>query len=239
MNLRHEIGAWGLSLQAEQGQAWLGSWHNGANVMRQGLDRFDIRSMTMEVDRQVGPLAASLGLSWLDEDRTILGGYFHEAFGTSGADTLFVDAAASLRLADGWTLGADLRRGYTRVRRSDFISAGSDVQSTAWSVDLARSGVLQGGDSLGLRVSQPLRIEKGGLMLSLPVAYDYATETARYGLQNLPLAPDGRELTGEIAWSGKLWGGSSAASLFYRRQPGHYAAVPDDAGVAVKWSGEF
>jgi hypothetical protein len=28
-------------------------------------------------------------------------------------------------------------------------------------------------------------------------------------------------------------------SVFYRRDPGHYASMPDDKGVAVKWSRGF
>jgi hypothetical protein len=29
------------------------------------------------------------------------------------------------------------------------------------------------------------------------------------------------------------------ASLFYRKDPGHYAALPDDKGLAVSWTGQF
>ena len=28
-------------------------------------------------------------------------------------------------------------------------------------------------------------------------------------------------------------------SLFYRKDPGHYSAVPDDRGAAVSWSKRF
>ena len=239
MALRQRIGAFGLTMSAEQGDAWLGSWRRADDSRRLGTDSYRFRAIGAGLDRTIGPVAATIGLTWLDEDRTILGSYFHEAFGADGAQTLFLDASTTARLGDGWSIGADLRRGYTRARHGDIIAKGSDLQSMAWSLDLARGSVLQRGDSLGLRFSQPLRVERGGLMLNLPVAYDYATETSRYGLQGLSLTPEGRELTGELAWRGSLWGGGAAASLFYRRQPGHYAAAPDDAGVAIKWSSEF
>ena len=94
-------------------------------------------------------------------------------------------------------------------------------------------------DSLGLRVSQPLRVERGGLNLTLPVDYDYATLAATYGTRTLSLSPQGREVDSELAWRGLLCGGDAAASLFYRTDPGHFASLPDDKGVAVKWAKRF
>jgi hypothetical protein len=71
------------------------------------------------------------------------------------------------------------------------------------------------------------------------VDYSYETLLAEYGLRSIALAPRGRELLGEVAWRGPLLSGEGAASLFYRRDPGHYAALPDDAGMALRWSRTF
>ncbi len=51
--------------------------------------------------------------------------------------------------------------------------------------------------------------------------------------------PHGREVMGELAWHGALCGGAASASLFYRKDPGHYAASPDDAGIALAWTEAF
>ena len=79
--------------------------------------------------------------------------------------------------------------------------------------------------------------------MNLPIAYDYATESAIFGTRILSLTPEGREIVGELAWTGQLWGGAAGASLFYRREPGHFAKRIDgtsqDAGIAVKWSKGF
>jgi hypothetical protein len=75
--------------------------------------------------------------------------------------------------------------------------------------------------------------------LNLPVDYDYATLTPTFATSAYSLTPRGRELIGEIAWRGDLWGGDAAASVFYRKDPGHVASLPDDKGVAVKWSTGF
>jgi hypothetical protein len=88
-------------------------------------------------------------------------------------------------------------------------------------------------------LSQPLRVSGGEIGLTLPIAYDYATLTPSFGKRYLPLAPSGREIDAELAWRGPLWGGNASASLFYRTDPGHYATLPDDKGVALRWSREF
>ena len=62
---------------------------------------------------------------------------------------------------------------------------------------------------------------------------------ADLSLVALSLAPQGREIDGELAWHGWLFGGDAAASLFYRTDPGHFANLPDDKGVALKWSRRF
>jgi hypothetical protein len=73
----------------------------------------------------------------------------------------------------------------------------------------------------------------------MPVDYDYATMSPVYGISTLSLSPNGREIMGELGWRGPLWGGWGMASLFYRREPGHYASMPDDKGVAIRWSTDF
>ena len=152
---------------------------------------------------------------------------------------MFVDASAGWRMGEGWRLGGAFRQGWTRADRVGVIGAGSDFTSRSWSADLTRQGVFAKSDTLGMRVSQPLRVEGGGLKLTLPVAYDYATLLPTYGTSVLALGPQGREIDGEVAWHGPLWGGDASASVFYRTDPGHIDSLPDDKGVAMKWARRF
>lgn len=236
---RRALGEWGLTASAERGDALLGSLRVTDGSLDRRREALGVTSLGLVADRRFGSLEASVGLTLLREDRTVLGGYFVDGFGAGGAGTLFADAAAGWRFADDWRLGAAYRQGWTRADRSAVIGAGSDFVTRAWSADLVRQGVFGRFDSLGLRVSQPLRVENGGLSLLLPVSYDYATLAPTYGTRTIGLSPSGRELDGELAWTGSLWGGDAAASIFYRKDPGHVASVPDDKGVALKWSKRF
>jgi hypothetical protein len=237
--LRRQFGPWGLTLSADSGKTWSAAYVHRAAQMRGQRDRGGLADFGFALDRRFGGLSASLGLDWMREDATLLGAEFHDAFGLAGADTLFLDAQAGWAIARGWRLGAALRQGWTMARGGGLVAAGSRLTSRAWSVDIARGGVFEPGDSLAFRLSQPLRVESGGLNLNLPVDYSYVTLSPTYGIRTLSLTPRGREVDAELAWSGRLLMGNAAASLFIRKDPGHYAGLPLDKGVALRWSAGF
>jgi len=236
--VRHEFGRWGLTASGERGDMFLGS-DGRMSAAPRWREHGDVRSYALAADRRFGPVAAMLGLSWLDEERGVRGAWLHPSFGASGADTLFLDASAAIDLPADWRLGAAFRQGQTRARRTGLIAAGSDLASNAWSLDLTRSGAFKPGDSFGFRLAQPLRVTSGGLALELPVSYDYSTRSAGYDIRHLSLSPTGRELVAEANWRGPLWSGEGLFSLYYRADPGHHAAAPVDVGGAVTWRREF
>jgi hypothetical protein len=237
--LRRQIGRWGLTFSADSGKTWSAAYMHRAAEMRGQRDRSGISDFGLALDRRFGNLDTSLAFDWMREDTTLLGAEFHDAFGLAGADTLFIDAQAGWQFAQNWRLGGALRSGWTVAHGGGAIAHGSRLTSRAWSLDLARSGIFAKGDSLAFRVSQPLRVESGGLNLELPIDYSYATLLPTYGIRTLSLSPQGRELDAELAWSGRLFRGDAAASLFIRKDPGHYAGLPLDKGVALRWSTGF
>lgn len=111
--------------------------------------------------------------------------------------------------------------------------------TSAWSIDATRYGVLGVSDSLSLRLAQPLRVESGGIALTLPVDYSYVTLQPTFATSVLDLTPQGRELDAELNWRSPLWNGAAMISLFYRVDPGHYASLPDDTGLAFSWQRRF
>ena len=100
-------------------------------------------------------------------------------------------------------------------------------------------GFIKGSDRLGLRLSQPLRIERGGIAMMLPTSYDYATETETNSLSRLSFTPSGRELDAELSYSTLLGDGWLGTNLFIRRQPGHIASADADMGAAIRYSLDF
>ena len=236
---RQQTGSWGIGVNAEHGNAVSAApvWSSVSGLARRRYDVADRYGLSL--DRRFGNLKLGLGASWLTERSSILGARVNEGFGGRGADTLFLDASGEWHPVPGWRLGAAWRSGWTNPRAGGSIAPGGRLVTSAWAFDLGKQNLFKAGDLLALRVSQPLRVDRGGIAFNLPVDYSYATLQPTYQVSILSLTPQGRELDGELVWRGPLWNGAAMLSLFYRVDPGHYANLPNDAGLAASWSKAF
>src|SRR3546814_17365711 len=80
---------------------------------------------------------------------------------------------------------------------------------------------------------QPLRVTSGGFDLTLPVSYDYATGAVGSERRFFNLAPTGREIDFEAAYSAGLMGGDLGLNAFYRTAPAHIEYAVYDQGAAI------
>jgi hypothetical protein len=219
--LRHQFGRVGLTASSERGRAW----NEGPQPW---ASRPTYRSEAVLLDGDVGPARLGLGLTQLSEDRTILGARFTSLFASGGAKSTLLDASARAGLGNGWEMTGTYRHGWT--------DAGSvKLQSVAFSADVAKTGLLQAGDSFAIRLSQPLRVVRGGFVMEVPIAYSYAGETVTYGQRFLSLSPKGSELDLEMAYRTSLFGGSLDVNAFHRTDAGHVAAAKRDLGAALRF----
>lgn len=223
MAIRHQFGGVGITMSGETGDVW--------QEERTIATGSPYRLATVAADTRLGRNWFSVGVSRLDEKQSLLGGRMSPLLGAGGASTTFVDAEARHNFADGWTTALTARRGWT-----DF-SAGK-VETGAYAFDLSKLGILSDHDSFGLRIAQPLRVERGGLAMMLPTSWDYVTETATDTLTRMSLSPSGREVDAELSYGSSLIGGQAwlGGNLYVRRQPGHIAAASNDLGAAVRFS---
>ena len=208
-------------MAAETGEVW--------HEVRDSAQGSPYRWTSVSFDRAFGRNWLSAGIGRLEEMSTLLGGKLGELFGGGGSTTLFVDVEARRRLGSGVSAGLSARRGWT-----DF--AGGSFTSGAYGVDVTKLGILNDSDRLGVRLSQPLRIDGGGLSMLMPTSWDYATETAASSLTRFSLAPSGREVDAEVSYSTGLAGGWLGGNLFARSQPGHIADADTDYGAAIRFT---
>lgn len=222
MAMRRNLGFAGLTVAAEQGKLW--------ERVRTSANDANYRWTGVTLDRRFGNKGwASIGLSRLDEDETLLGGRLGSIYGSSGSSTLFLDLEGRRSLGNGWTATVMGRRGWTEFASGKF-------QTGAYSFDLAKTGLFNDRDRFGFRLSQPLRVESGGIAMLLPTGYDYATETATTSVERLSFSPSGREIDAELSYSTGIGRGWLGANLFARRQPGHIATAEPDMGAAIRYS---
>ena len=187
-------------------------------------------------DGRFGPFRTAVGGAWLRESHSLLGARLGPVFGSAGgATSLVADARVLLDMRGDWQIAAAWRQMRTRPDRGGLV-AGGVLWSTAFSFDVAKPNLLRSGDRAALRFAQPLRVARGGIDLNLPVAYDYQTGAAELGRRTYNLAPTGRELVVEASYALSLFGGDLIANTWWRQDPGHIAAMPDDKGAAVRFT---
>jgi hypothetical protein len=221
--VRRNLGPVAVTVAGENGSVW--------NQVRTGPTDEAYQLATVSVDKTLGSTWLSAGLSRLDEKQTLLGGRMSGALGGGGSKSLFLDLEARRELGSGFSAGLMARRGWT-----DF--AAGRFQTDAYAFDLAKTGLFNNSDRLGLRIAQPLRVSGGGFAMLLPTSYDYATQTAIDSWRTYSLSPSGREIDAELSYGSSLWNGSGwlGGNLFMRRQPGHIASAGNDYGAAIRFT---
>jgi hypothetical protein len=227
IGIRHMGGALGFTVTSEAGEIWDGG-------VRRHPRKTGYRIGSVAADRSVGPATLSIGLSRLDEESTVFGGRVNPLGSGAGANSYFVDVAASARLSRGWGISGTVRRGWTSLPGSGELMSGGRLATDAWSVDFSKTDFVRNGDKIALRVMQPLRVHSGGFNMTLPTSYDYATRSAGFEKRFFNLAPKGREIDVEMAYSLNLRGGYFGFNAFYRNDPGHIEAARADLGAAVR-----
>src|SRR3546814_650512 len=229
IGVRQNVGPVSLTVTREAGEVWQAG-------PRRNLDQPGYGISAVTADRRIGPATLSLGISRLKEEATVLGGRFSPAFTSGGATSHFLDGTASFDLGRGWGAFASYRRGWTRLPGTSALVDRGRLSTDAWALDLSKRGAFLGGDKIAFRIMQPLRVTSGGFDLTLPVSYDYATGAVGYERRFFNLAPTGREIDFEAAYSVGLMGGDLGLNAFYRTEPGHIEAADDDLGAAIRYT---
>ncbi len=229
--LSHRVAGFDLSLAAENGRTQMPFQQRN---VAQPLDRSRYDAAAFGVSRTVGPLTLASRATMLVERGALLGAQFDTLYGVNRTTSLFADFDAQMSPLQNWALRGSLRRGWSRVSSGGVRRESDRLTTSAWSFDVTRAALFSPADSFALRISQPLRVTRGGLDLTLPSGYDYFSGETRYSGQRLNLTPNGRERNIEAVYTRPLLGGSISANLFWRSEPGNIAAAPDDQGAAIR-----
>jgi hypothetical protein len=232
--VRQQFGRWGLSIGWDRGEVLVWS-----RALRNRSDRMPFTSASVSLDRRFGPLSLTVKGSQLSEKETVLGARFGAMFGAPGSVTRQISVDGNFVSPGGWALRGRWQQGWTRISAGGVRPASDHLISSAWSFDATRDGMLLSGDRFGLRLAQPVRVASGGLTVELPVAWDYATSSAQTAVRPINLAPSGREIDAEALYAVPLWAGSLSTSVYWRKDPGHFAAAPDDTGAALRFGMAF
>lgn len=188
----------------------------------------DRRLDRLRLDGRWADLGATLTFDRLDEAAGPLGSEGRGALAMGGATTHLLGVGLRWQATSRLELAAAATAGLTRVAGSEAIDGWSPLVSTAWSLDAVAADMLVAGDSLGLRLGQPLRVERAKARLRLD------------GDDAVDLVPSGRELDLELAWRAG-WSADTdlALSLLLAYDAGHASGQGLDGGFGLRLRRQF
>ncbi|MFN7023656.1 MAG: S8 family peptidase [Pseudorhizobium sp.] len=187
-----------------------------------------------------GATRFSLGLSYLDDQQSLLGMEPSAAFAWgSGSKVSTFHAGLDHQLAPGLGVFGRLEHGTARASggTAGLIGSISDVDFSAFQVGVRIGNVVRDQDSLSFSVAQPLRIESGSMKLNIPTGRNAGGEIQQRQMAT-DVEPTGRELDLGLDYNVPVGEGHLRLGLQYRVDAGH---VPDAsaAGLAIGFRKRF
>lgn len=194
----------------------------------------------MEYARKFARGGFSLQTGLVREDNSFLGISPTGALGAvANVDTWFVGINSHLRLAGKWHGLVAAYSGMTNpMLDTRLLKVTDTVLSTAFALGVNGRSLWQKGDSLGLFITQPLRIEQGDATLRIPVDRTLHKQVVYENL-HLPLEPSEREHRLELNYGFNLGPVRASASLHYVQHPGHSDRIEDAVNTTVSMSMQF
>ena len=181
---------------------------------------------------------APLGLraGWLGERHSMLSATARGAFGDLAADSFFVGLDLHHR-AGGWRFGGGPEIGLARPRARGGIIAGVEPMATS-AFALHASRPTAAGGMLQVSLAQPLRVEDGDAVLSVPVGRTRDRTVVRERLA-ADLTPAGRQLDLSVRWERPLAGGELRLGTVATRHAGHDARARPRLSFLAGWRVSF
>lgn len=168
----------------------------------------------------------SFGAGYVHEPESLLGSRANGAFGQLSADTVFLSAGLNTT-AGRWTLAAAGEMGAVKpsLASGRLMDHVSPLATSAFRLQASRT--FDNGNVLRFSLSQPLRVDHGTAVFSLPTGrtQDGVVTGASF---SSPLAPSGRQLDLTATFETPLAGGDLSLGVTRTGQPGHQrTAAPE------------
>ena len=163
---------------------------------------------------------APIGLraGWMGEQHTLLGSASDGAFGALVANAVFAGVEADTELGT-WRLGGTAEIGTVNAQaRGGMFERFTPLATSAFALHATRQNV--DGSAFRVSLSQPLRVEGGQALLSLPSGRTTAGEVIRNTL-TADIEPGGRQVDLALQWQQPLELGQLRLGATLSREPGH------------------
>ena len=181
---------------------------------------------------------AALGLraGWMGEWDTLLGSTSEGAFGDLVAHAMFAGVEADAEIGR-WHIGGTAEVGTVNAQARDGLFDGfSPLVTSAVALHAARPTA--DGGAIVVSLSQPLRVEDGQALLSVPSGRTKAGEVVRSAV-TLDAVPGGRQVDLALQWLRPLHLGELRLGATLSREPGHRKDTDPELILLSGWHLDF
>ena len=178
----------------------------------------------------------SFSAGHLKENDSLLGSQANGAFGHLSAETTYLSTGWNANMGQ-WSLAAvgEIGQVNPSVTSSDLIDTISPLRTSAFRLQASRE--FNHGNTLRFSLSQPLRVDHGSMVLTLPSGVKDGVVTG--SSQSAGLTPSGRQLDLTAALSVPVGVGDLSLGLTMRTEPGHQQGTGADYGVFTAYRGTW
>ena len=178
----------------------------------------------------------SLRAGWMGERNTLLGSEAEGAFGDLEAHAAFAGIEANTELGP-WRLGGTAEIGtVTAQARGGVFQEISPLATSAFALHATHQN--DDGSAIRVSLSQPLRVEEGQALLTLPSGRTTAGEVIRNTL-TADVEPGGRQVDLALQWQQPLELGQLRLGATLSHEPGHRRNADTELILLSGWSHSF
>ncbi|MDE0392829.1 MAG: S8 family serine peptidase [Rhodospirillales bacterium] len=157
-------------------------------------------------------------VGWIGERETLLGSSSDGAFGDLVANAVFAGLEADTELGQ-WRIGGTAEIGTVNARtRAGLFDEFTPLATSAFALHVTRQ--IPDGDEFWVTLAQPLRVEDGQALLTIPAGRTLAGEVVRSAVA-LDAEPGGRQVDLALQWQRALDVGKLSLGATVSREPGH------------------
>jgi hypothetical protein len=178
----------------------------------------------------------SLQTGLLRESESILGGSFSGGYGSIDESFTYYTGLQASRAFSRFYATSSAFFGETHADLSELglMKSLDKFSTSSFNLGIFTNGIWFPNDSIGLKITQPLRLEEGDMNLSIPVGRTKYREVL-FDEYKMDLSPSGREIRAEFIYQREVRKGNFFASFGYIKDQGHMNLSNSEPYVAANW----
>ncbi|NOZ41625.1 MAG: S8 family serine peptidase [Alphaproteobacteria bacterium] len=217
---------------------------HGSQKWQQYRLRSDSFIMMARLDHDLSAtIRVGLDLGLMTEKGSVLGSLSNGALSLgTGATTAFANARINWNIAGNIRFFTKASYGRTAVTatNSSLVQRISGLTAASFSAGLTGNSLFQRGDRLSFAVSQPLRVIGGHADIAYVTARNYRTDSLAFISNRVALAPNGREIDVELAYTiANIFGARVDFNVLHQINPDHNRLIPANTAVLIRFGSEF